>query len=110
MELASSTDIPILTTPLYGSQLFGSVGYVDPMWGPLLAPYLDTLGGLPPLLPSIWTGNVTTHVVMVLASIDEFLSWHTQFTSFVIMHQLYDMLDGFVSPPPAHVPMVHGSP
>jgi len=68
---------------------------------------LDALGGLLSLSLSIWIVNVTTYVTM--ASINDFLSWHMQFTRLVIMHQLYGMLDGSVSPAPAHVPTVHGT-
>ena len=48
---------------------------------------------------SVWMVNVTT----LLASIDDYLSWRTQFTSFIILHQLDGMLDGMVIHPPSQV-------
>jgi len=67
----------------------------------------DVFGGLPPLPLTIWTVNVTTYVTTVLASVDDFFPWCTQFTGFVIMHQLLGMLDGSSSPPPSHVITAH---
>lgn len=55
---------------------------------------LLTFGGLPPLPPSIWVVNITTYVTTTLASVDDYLSWRTQFTLFVILHGLEGMLDG----------------
>jgi len=49
------------------------------------------------MLPSsLWTINITNYVTMILALVDDYLSWETQFTSFMIMHQVNDMLDGTI--------------
>jgi len=49
---------------------------------------------LPSLPKPLWTINITTYITTVLSSIDNYFSWETQFTSFVIMYQLQGMLDG----------------
>ena len=47
--------------------------------------------------PSLWTVNITKYVTTIPTSADDYyLSWQTQFTSFVIMHQLQGLLDGTV--------------
>ena len=45
----------------------------------------------------------TTYVITVLASVDDYLSWKIQFTSFDIMHQLPGILDGTVIQPPSTI-------
>jgi len=44
----------------------------------------------------------------VLAAVGDFLSWRTQFTGFMIMHQLQSMLDGSLPLPPSLVPSSYG--
>ena len=63
--------------------------------------------GLPPLPPSLWTVNITTYVTTILASVDDYLSWETKFTSFIIMHQLHGMLDGSILQPPPMILVAH---
>ena len=55
------------------------------------------------LPPSLWTVNIMEYIITVLASVDDYLSWETQFTFFVIMHQLQGMLDGTVTQPQSTV-------
>ena len=68
------------------SASFASYSQPKPTWSTVAGFGLDTLAGFPPLPPTIWTVNVTTYVTTVLASVDGYLSWRTQFTGFVIMH------------------------
>ena len=63
-------------TPMHG----------DPMWN--MASSL--LPGLSSTDPSLWTINIKNFVITVLEKVDYFLSWNTQFFSFLVMHQLYD--------------------
>lgn len=74
----------------------------DQIWPTIPWLKFDHLVGLPPL-SSIWTFNVTTYVTTMLAFVDDFLSWRTQFTRFIIMHQFCGMLDGSITQPSPHV-------
>jgi len=71
---------------------------LDSLWSP--SPLVSGHGsGLPPLPPSLWTFNITTYVTVVLALLDEYMSWETQLTSFFIMQQLHGMLDSTIVQP-----------
>ena len=74
----------------------GLVG--DPTWtiGPALLPRL------PPINPSLWTINIKTFVTTILERVDDFLSWKTQFLSFLVMHQLHGFIDGTITQPASH--------
>lgn len=63
---------------------------------------------LPLSLPNIWTVNVTTYVMVVLANVDDYLSWRTQFSSFVIIHQISGMIDATISAPSPIWTYMHG--
>ena len=80
----------------------------DPVWQPLFGYGMDGLVGLLSLPQSFWMVNVTTYVTTILTAVDDFLSWRTQFTGFVIIYQLYGMLNGSIFHPPLHLPMPHG--
>jgi len=88
---SSTVSNPVLTNP-YGHP-FSSVA--DGSW-PLtfLQPHHGS--GLPPLPPSLWMVNIMAYVTTVLASVDDYLSWAMQFTSFAIMHQIRGMIDGTI--------------
>lgn len=65
---------------------------------PAILPTPPPPGGLPSLPPTIWTVNITTYVTTVISSLDDYLSWETQFTSFLFMHLLKAMIDDLSFP------------
>jgi len=67
----------------------------------LLPPTL--FGNLPPLLSSIWRVNVIMFVTTVLTLVDDYLSRETQFSSFLVIHQLKGMIDVSIHIPPRHI-------
>ena len=76
-----------------GSTGSSTTGVLDDIWS--LTSLVPLHGSSLPILPSsLWTVNITTYVMTILALVDNYLSWETQFTSFVIMYQLNGMLDG----------------
>ena len=56
-------------------------------------------GGLSLLPSNIWMVNITTYVSVTPTTVDDYLSWHTQFSSFVIMHQISGIIDGMIPYP-----------
>ena len=74
---------------------FGS----DPLWG--VAPSL--LLGLPTINLNLWITNIKNFVTTTLEKVNDFLSWKTQFSSFIFMHQLHDIVDGTILQPPLYV-------
>ena len=86
----------------FSSSSFSVAGYFDGSSSPF-ALVLSHSSDLPSLPLSLWSVNITTYVTMALASVDENLSWETQFTSFVIIHQLHGMLDQTILQPPASI-------
>ncbi|CAH9136427.1 unnamed protein product [Cuscuta epithymum] len=50
---------------------------------------------------SFSTPNVTNIVTTRLATVEDYLSWRTQFESFLVSHGLIGILDGSLSAPPA---------
>ena len=83
---------------LYEPTELPSHGGLDGSWSssPLV---LAHGSGLSPLLPSLWTVNITTYATIVLALVDDYPSWETKFSSFVIMYQLQGMLNGTIVQP-----------
>jgi len=76
----------VLGGPADSGFLFGGVPTAD-------------LGVFPLLLSSIWMVKVTAYVSTTLALANNYLSWRTEFASFVILSQLDGMLDGAIPPP-----------
>ena len=72
----------------------------------MLAP--SHLPGFSSINPSLWTINIKTFVTTMLDKFDDYLSWKTQFVSFLVMHQLHGFVDGLVSQPPIFVVLSSG--
>lgn len=52
--------------------------------------------------------NVKTSVTIVLTDVDDYLSWSTQLSSFVIMRQISGMIDGTIPAPSPILSYMHG--
>lgn len=65
--------------------------FMDPLQTP--APPSSVYQPLKGPASNVWSLNVTNFVTTTLSSLDDFLSWKTQFIAFLISHQLMGFVD-----------------
>ncbi|KAJ8445793.1 hypothetical protein Cgig2_027874 [Carnegiea gigantea] len=103
---SSSWPSPISHTAVLSSQPSGpsvtSVGpppSTTPPPPPVLQPPVDfsswpsTGASLPPIHPTLFTVNVKNFITVVLTTVEDFLSWRTQFIAFLVTQQLSGFFD-----------------
>ncbi|KAJ8423765.1 hypothetical protein Cgig2_028266 [Carnegiea gigantea] len=96
--------------PRFAVGVFGSSQL--PQTGPVLygppPPTLDTswlsLGlSLPHIHPSIFSINIKNFITIVLTTVENFLSWRTQFVAFLVTQQLNGFFDGTLDTPSFYI-------
>jgi len=100
-SLSSSVHVHSAPPNILPSSSMGQIGQ------PTLLPYA---GSMEPPIPSIFHSaaaltapNVTNLVTIKLNSVEDYLTWRTQFTSLLLSHELVGFVDGSISTPPQFV-------
>jgi len=65
----------------------------------LLPPIFGQIASSPSLGATLLAPNITNLVTVRLGSPEEYLTWHTQFTSLLVSHGLLCFVDGSFPPP-----------
>lgn len=89
----------------YGSQPMNPYSYPHPVvpYDPPQLYYTQMPSAQPSSLDRIITLNNKSYVTITLSTMEEFLTWKTQFQAVLVMHQIHGFLDGSVPIPPASI-------